>query len=942
MNSYSIHTRMLQKTVLLFIFLFSLQTKAQSVIEWPRTDQLPVHAENHMYQDREGYMWYGTIDGLCRDDGYTIETFSSRSYPALANNYILHITEDTKGRLWLGTKNGVYLLDKRTYRMSPLPELEIKNKTVTYLFTASDGRIYVGTKGFLLQYSSHGILQKAFDLHQNGDGCVNYMCEDTNGDLLLCLNGLQKLNIRTGHIQSFPFLETNTSSIVQDYTKRYYWIGTWGKGIIRFDPKASPEKMFRYEAIPVSFNSKNSPNILSIVQDDVFHYLWVTTMDNLFAFRILSDGRLQQIDTSTILPSGNKLLFKMLKDHRGNIWISAIDRKSFILTFNSGNIIRYPFPNPLRSLQCNPMVSSLCMDDNAVWFGLERFGLYLYDETTGTTVHYNDCPESQNYPFLLIKKIIRSHIPGKVWVMPDGATQLYGIQRKGSVMSVHDVVNLKKNNTSPGDIQTLFEDNSGRLWIGTTHELFVYNPQDGNLKKVLEAHSFISGITQTQDGTIWACCRNTGLYKIKEGHISLFPYRRDFTCLSTAPDGRLWLGTGQGDLLCFDKREKGIFIHFSEICGTQDNEVGSIRVDSYGYLWIVTNRTLQVFNPSNGMSRTYTISDSPIDMERFFPQAVSISADGTFYLGGVPGIIGIKPFSMAEKENHTQVHITSVKTGKNIVFMGNLPIENQYPQVELASDCRNISISFSSLDYLNAHSIRYAYRMEGIDKEWNYTLPGENTAFYNLLPKGKHIFEVKATDKDGIWSSSISKLTVHRLPFWYETRWAQTIYILLAISLMTIIYKILRKRYEQRNKQKLEERMTAYKSVLLPDESGTFRSPLTGTSEKDQAFADRLTALLEENIGNADLKVEDLASMMAMGRSAFFKKVKEITGFPPKEYLRIMRLNKASELLSNTDIPIAEVSFKVGISDPLYFSKCFKARFGVSPTAWQKDHHLKT
>lgn len=80
--------------------------------------------------------------------------------------------------------------------------------------------------------------------------------------------------------------------------------------------------------------------------------------------------------------------------------------------------------------------------------------------------------------------------------------------------------------------------------------------------------------------------------------------------------------------------------------------------------------------------------------------------------------------------------------------------------------------------------------------------------------------------------------------------------------------------------------MTAYKSVLLPDESGTFRSPLTGTSEKDQAFADRLTALLEENIGNADLKVEDLASMMAMGRSAFFKKVKEITGFPPKEYLR--------------------------------------------------------
>lgn len=77
----------------------------------PRTEQLPVHAENHMYQDREGYMWYGTIDGLCRDDGYSVETFTSRSYPALANNYILHITEDTEGHLWLGTQNGVYLID---------------------------------------------------------------------------------------------------------------------------------------------------------------------------------------------------------------------------------------------------------------------------------------------------------------------------------------------------------------------------------------------------------------------------------------------------------------------------------------------------------------------------------------------------------------------------------------------------------------------------------------------------------------------------------------------------------------------------------------------------------------------------------------------------------------------------------------------------------------
>lgn len=923
--------------LMLFAFISCVQVHAQSVIEWPRTEQLPVHAENHMYQDREGYMWYGTIDGLCRDDGYSVETFTSRSYPALANNYILHITEDTEGHLWLGTQNGVYLLDKRTYRVYSLSDLKVRNKTITYLFTASDGRIYVATKGNLLQFSSHGTLQKDFDLRRNGDGCVNYICEDTDGNLLLCLDGLQELDVRTGCIRQLASFEVNTSVVVRDYTKRCYWIGTWGKGIVRFNPDASAGDMFRYAAVPVGFNGKASSKILSIVQDDVLHYLWVTTMDDLFAFRILPDGRLEQADLSAMLPPGNKLLYKMLKDHKGNIWVSAIDRRSFILAFDSGKISKYPLPNPLTSLRCNPMVSSLCMDGDAVWFGLERFGLFLHDEKDGTTVYYKDCPGAQDYPLLLVKRIIRSQSSGKVWVMTDKSSRLYGVRKDGRTMCVCDVVNLKGNDPDCGEIKAIFEDSSGRLWIGTTHELFVYYPQTGVLKKVLETRSFVSGIVQAQDGAIWVCCRNVGLYRVKEGKGMLFPCSKDLTCLAIAPDGRIWLGTGEGELLCFDKKKKGASESYIESCATLHNGIGSIQADTYGYLWIVTNRTLQVLNPFNGMSRTYTISTPQIDMERFFPQAVSVGDDGTFHLGGVPGIIAVRPAPLVERENHTPVHITSIKSGENILSIGEL----QSSQITLVADCRNISISFSSLDYVHASSVRYAYRMDGVDKDWNYTFAGENTAFYNYLPKGKHVFEVRATDKDGVWSDRILRLTVNRLPFWYETWWAQLIYVLLVAGSLLAVYRMWRQRYERRNKQKLEERMSAYQSALLPDDTGVFSSSLKVTEGKDKAFADKLTVLLEENIGNSDLKVEDLASMMAMGRSAFFKRVKEVTGFPPKEYLRIVRLNKASELLSNMDVSITEVAFKVGISDPLYFSKCFKARFGVSPTAWQKDHHLK-
>ncbi len=91
-------------------------------------------------------------------------------------------------------------------------------------------------------------------------------------------------------------------------------------------------------------------------------------------------------------------------------------------------------------------------------------------------------------------------------------------------------------------------------------------------------------------------------------------------------------------------------------------------------------------------------------------------------------------------------------------------------------------------------------------------------------------------------------------------------------------------------------------------------------------------------MGDSDFKVENMAAMMAMSRSAFFKRVKDCVGFPPKEYLRILRLNKASELLADSGVSIADVAYRVGFDDALYFSKCFKSRFGISPTAWQKEH----
>jgi len=113
--------------------------------------------------------------------------------------------------------------------------------------------------------------------------------------------------------------------------------------------------------------------------------------------------------------------------------------------------------------------------------------------------------------------------------------------------------------------------------------------------------------------------------------------------------------------------------------------------------------------------------------------------------------------------------------------------------------------------------------------------------------------------------------------------------------------------------------------------------PVICATDKDKEFTEKLTRIVEEQMENPDFSVDDFASMMALGRTIFYRKVKGVTGYAPKEYMRVMRMKKAAELLITTDKNVSEVAYMVGINDPFYFSKCFKAQFGVSPSAYQKN-----
>jgi DNA-binding response OmpR family regulator len=149
-------------------------------------------------------------------------------------------------------------------------------------------------------------------------------------------------------------------------------------------------------------------------------------------------------------------------------------------------------------------------------------------------------------------------------------------------------------------------------------------------------------------------------------------------------------------------------------------------------------------------------------------------------------------------------------------------------------------------------------------------------------------------------------------------------YLSKPFSIKLLLARII-KLLEQREKLKAK----------FSEEPGIVRSAIYA-SERDKEFVDELHRVLEENLANARFSVDDFAAQMNVGRTVFYKKVKGVTGYSPNEYIRIMRMKKAAELLLGGKFTVAEVSYKVGIDDPFYFSKCFKSQFGVAPSVYQK------
>lgn len=920
--------------ILLGMKCLGLSAQIQYVTKIPALGKLPVNAIHRIYQDSEGYMWYGTVNGLCRDDGYRIQTFRSdfRTPGILNDNLIAAIAEDKRGRIWFSTNCGAYILDKKDYRITEVDHPLAKGHRVGYIYVTRDSSVWVGTSGSLLRFDTR-MNCRQYPLTANGGaGELSGLCEDRHGNLLVTVKqgDVYLYNKeKDAFVAVTDGLRLNPGMICQDANEDYYWLCTWNAGIVKVILNDGEARIELSEAVRESARSA-----ISFVQKD--DKLWCTSVQSLCSYTI-HDGR-ARMDSISILRETPVMLNEVVMDRQGDLWVSAFDCPSFIVHISADSPTYYNLPALQAQCGYRPAIMALCPTDgnpNVFWLFQEREGVFLYDLERNVAVSHHRFASTRSLPFNLVKIMEKGQDGNAVWICPEYKQQVYKLR--------HDVLDMRldyyadfKEVIGNDAITCLYEDDAHVLWIGTDHGLLCHDTKQKTTTRVKAVRQYVSAMCRSSQGTLFVATRRGGVYAIHgDGCVRRYDMPQPFNCIAYAADGTVWLGSDDGELFSLSPHG-GEIVEHTNVCNLNGDMLNRILTDDYNHVWISFNQKVVEYNPANRTYRTYDTTDDDVGLWRFIPTAACRADDGRLYFGGIPGIFGLAPSNSLDKEAvPAEARITDIQVdGKSLLFDWHRPLPEGH-DVELEADDKNMTVCFSSLHHLAAHKIRYSYRLEGFEEEW-HEVGGDNPcAIYQNLSKGKYTLHVRATDENGRWGHQVTSLGINKLPAYYETWWARLLYVLWVASVVAggVAYYV--RRSTRRNNVLWEEaqellRMRNYITDRLDGQCEE-------TENLNRVFVDKARDIVERNLANPALSVDWLASQMNFSRPTFTRKIKAITGKTPLEFIHQIKMVYAKKLLANKDRKISEVAMALGYSDRKHFTACFKEAFGVPPAVYQKQ-----
>ena len=330
------------------------QTEGVIRQDLPTKNVMACNGVNRFLRDSEGYVWYATDESLCRDNGYQVDVFCSneRNPQLMKSNFIIDVAEDGNGHIWIGTSQGAYVLDKHDYSIHSTAVAEAQGVRIEAIYALHDGTVWLSTGNHLLHFDAVEQLLQRIDISQRrlGPKFINAFMEDSRHTLWLLQSGAGILFYDREQRDFVPApwqRGLDPQAMVEDVANKCYWVGLWGQGIVRYQPDAAiadATVTVAQDGTAASADGShaNRGKILDIKVDPHGGLLWATAMDGMHAYRIDSDGRLQECDVPQIRSLAQYNLGNIMVDVLDNIWVGG--SRYFMLLRGHEGIVRHDSP----------------------------------------------------------------------------------------------------------------------------------------------------------------------------------------------------------------------------------------------------------------------------------------------------------------------------------------------------------------------------------------------------------------------------------------------------------------------------------------------------------------------------------------------------------------------------------------------------------------------
>ena len=848
--------------------------------------------------DKKGFMWFGTIDGLNRFDGYTFKVF--RNDPAniksLGNNSVFSLLTTDDGKILVGTAKGLYSYDPVDQSFELIPFTS--NKEVRALCKDNSGNIWFTVDKTLNSYSENNKAVRSYSQKI----LPTSICKDQDGTVWVATsNGfINKYDKATDRFTPYDLFSKSRTTPGKYITKIFntnkgsLLVGTLNQGIKLFDIKTKA-----YKDLLIYNHDKTEIFAKDFIQYSEDEY-WAATEYGLFIYNInggkFTSLRMQYNNSYSISDNAINTLYR---DKEGGIWAGTRFGGISYYSYPYTSFEKYFSQNGINSIKGNG-VHEICPDGRGhLWIGTEDAGLNKLNIKTKLFEHFVPDGKKGSISYSNIHGLLI--VDDELWI----GTYQYGLDRMnlktGKIIKHYTA---GKNSFASNFIVHLYKTISGNILVGTWEGLFQYNKLTDSFSPVAGFPFQTQSILEDENGLLWICTLGNGVFTLDQKTGLTSNFRANFKSTDSLANnmvngqfrdsrGNLWFAT-EGGLSKYDPRVRK-FKTYSITNGLPSNFLFKILEDKKNNLWISSTKGLICFNPISESIKVYTVADGLLNNQFNWNSAYKDST-GRMYFGSVKGMISFVPEKFTTNTITPPVYITGIQLyDKELVVNGKKsPLKKSITytdQITLRHDQSTLSIDFAALSYTSPEMNEYAYKMEGLDADWT-PLKTYRKAYFTELPPGVYTFKVKAANSSGIWNKEETSLRIEILPPFWKSKLAYLLYTILVIAIVYVVFRFYHNRINEKHQRKIEllahkteKELYQNKIEFFTNIAHEIRTPLTliqGPMENIMNHADKVPEIknnlriMERNTNrllDISNQLLDFRKIEAKGFSLNFEKI---------------------------------------------------------------------